>query len=138
MYKHLRSEFFPRSRRQRSSGRIPKLSGFSSQNSWRRVLLLKSLDLPISIWQQVYLQPQPSFSTGFLQHAHISSQPSSPLLEGEIWNLKHFHSRSKLYVLALTLPFSSVFFDAFSITLLYTLLYSTQEKLSYKNLQKFT
>ena len=39
----------------------------------------------------MYLQPQPSFSTGFLQHAHISSQPSSPLLEGEIkefWNLE--------------------------------------------------
>ena len=29
-------------------------------------------------------------------------------------------SRSKLYILALTLPFSSVFFDSFSITLLYS------------------
>ena len=30
------------------------------------------------------------------------------------------HTRSKLYIPALTLPFSSVFFDPFSITLLYT------------------
>ena len=35
-------KFFPRSRSQQSPGRIPKPSGFSSQNSLSRMLLVKS------------------------------------------------------------------------------------------------
>ena len=81
---------------------------FCSKNSdWRNQMALDffqnfaaicSLEknLPISIWQQVYLQPQPSFSTGFLQHAHISSQPSSPLLEGKIKEFGNFIFRQSV------------------------------------------
>ena len=38
-------KFFPSRGLQQSSGRIPKPSGFFSQNSWSRMLLLKSLYL---------------------------------------------------------------------------------------------